>query len=71
MIHTCSPTLTAISESVLLDSQNQGFLYWSIELCVKEVMQSTAQWSFLGKKKKKKLVTSNHNSSTVAAILAT
>ena len=70
MIHTCSQTLTAISESVLLDSQNQGFLYWSIELCVEEVLQSTAQWSFLGKKEKK-LVTSNHTSSTVAAILAT
>ena len=49
MIHTCSQTLTAISESVLLDSQNQGFLYWFIELCV-EVLQSTAQWSFLENK---------------------
>ena len=50
MIHTCSQTLTAISESVLLDSQNQGFLYWFIELCVEEVLQSTAQWSFLENK---------------------
>ena len=50
MTHTCSQTLTAISESVLLDSKNQGLLYWFIELCVEEVLQSTAQWSFLENK---------------------
>ena len=50
MIHSCSQTLTAISESVLLDSQNQGLLYWFIELCVEEVLQSIAQWSFLKNK---------------------
>ena len=35
---------------MLLDSQNQGLLYRFIELCVGEVLQSTAQWSFLENK---------------------
>ena len=26
--------------------QNQGLLYWFTELCIVEVLQSTAQWSF-------------------------